>query len=72
MTKVALSTRPAAKAGAFQFVAYLNNRADSLEQAVEIAKGCPCLEYGQTVEVREIVLDEKRSGRVWNFSVPIF
>jgi hypothetical protein len=34
-------------------------RADSLEQAVEIAKGCPCLEYGQTVEVREIVLDEK-------------
>ena len=27
-------------------------QADSLEQAVEIAKGCPGLGYGQTVEVR--------------------
>jgi hypothetical protein len=34
-------------------------RADSLEQAVEVAKGCPGLEYGQTVEVRPIVLDDK-------------
>jgi hypothetical protein len=34
-------------------------QADSLEQAVEVAKGCPGLEYGQTVEVREIVLDDK-------------
>jgi hypothetical protein len=29
-------------------------RADSLEQAVEIAKNCPGLDYGQTVEVRAI------------------
>jgi hypothetical protein len=29
-------------------------QADSLEQAVEIAKNCPGLEYGQTVEVRAI------------------
>src|SRR5580704_17600234 len=34
-------------------------QADSLEQAVEIANGCPGLAYGQTVEVREIVLDDK-------------
>ena len=34
-------------------------RADSLEQAVEVAKDCPGLEYGQTVEVRPIVLDDK-------------
>src|SRR5207244_1754543 len=27
---------------------------ESLEQAVEIAKGCPGLEFGQTVEVRAI------------------
>jgi hypothetical protein len=30
-------------------------RADSLEEAVEIAGGCPGLEYGQTVEVRAMV-----------------
>jgi hypothetical protein len=30
-------------------------QADSLEQAVEIATGCPGLEYGQTVEVRAMV-----------------
>jgi hypothetical protein len=29
-------------------------QADSLEQAVEIAKNCPGLDYGQTVEVRAI------------------
>ena len=34
-------------------------RAYSLEQAVEVAKGCPGLEFGQTVEVRPIVLDDK-------------
>jgi hypothetical protein len=34
-------------------------RADSLEQAVDLAKSCPGLEYGQTVEVREIVLDDR-------------
>ena len=40
-------------------------RADSLEQAVEIAEGCPGLEYGQTVEVRPIGLepDELRCAR---------
>jgi len=30
-------------------------RADSLEQAVEVARGCPGLEFGQTVEVRAVV-----------------
>ena len=30
-------------------------RADSLEEAVEVARGCPGLEYGQTVEVRAMV-----------------
>jgi predicted dithiol-disulfide oxidoreductase (DUF899 family) len=30
-------------------------RADNLEEAVEIAKGNPCLDYGATVEVRPIV-----------------
>jgi hypothetical protein len=29
-------------------------QADSFEQAVEIAKGCPCLENGQTIEVGAI------------------
>ncbi|HZC35390.1 MAG TPA: YciI family protein, partial [Chthoniobacterales bacterium] len=29
-------------------------QANSLEQAVEIAKGCPGVEFGQTVEVRAI------------------
>jgi hypothetical protein len=29
-------------------------QADSLEQAVEIAKDCPGLEFGQTVEVRAL------------------
>jgi len=30
-------------------------RATSLEQAVDVARGCPGLEFGQTVEVRAIV-----------------
>ena len=34
---------------------FLIIQADSLEQAVEIANGCPGLEVGQTVEVRAIV-----------------
>jgi hypothetical protein len=29
-------------------------QADHLEQAVGVAKGCPSLEYGQTIEVRAI------------------
>ena len=29
--------------------------ADGLEQAVEVARGCPGLEFGQTVEVRAIL-----------------
>ena len=32
-------------------------QADSLEEAVEIAKGAPCLDYGQTLEVRAIVAE---------------
>ena len=32
-------------------------RAASLEQAVEVAEGCPGLEFGQTVEVRAIVAE---------------
>ena len=40
-------------------------KADSLEQAVEIANDCPGLEYGQTVEVRAIALEpcELQSAR---------
>jgi len=30
-------------------------RADSLEEAVEVARGCPGLEFGQTVEVRAML-----------------
>jgi pimeloyl-ACP methyl ester carboxylesterase len=45
-------------------------RAENLEQAVEIGKGCPGLGFGQTVEVRAMVAEphelqvarEKRSG----------
>jgi hypothetical protein len=33
---------------------FLIIQADSLEQAGEIANGCPGLEFGQTVEVRAI------------------
>jgi hypothetical protein len=32
-------------------------QADGLEQAVEIAKSCPGLDYGQTVEVRAIAAE---------------
>jgi hypothetical protein len=32
-------------------------QAGSLEEAVEIAKQCPALDYGQTVEVRPIALE---------------
>jgi hypothetical protein len=32
-------------------------QADSLEQAVEMANGCPGLELGQTVEVRPVLLE---------------
>jgi hypothetical protein len=46
-------------------------QANSLEGAVEIAKGCPGLEFGQTVEVRAITSEpgelqiarEKMSGK---------
>jgi hypothetical protein len=32
-------------------------KADNLEQAVEIANGCPGLQFGQTVEVRAIAAE---------------
>jgi hypothetical protein len=32
-------------------------QADSVEQAVEMTKGCPALDYGQTVEVRAIAME---------------
>ena len=46
-------------------------QANSLEQAVEIAEGCPGLEHAQTVEVRAILSEpyelqiarEKKAGR---------
>jgi len=31
--------------------------ADSLEEAAEIAKDNPCLEYGATVEIRQVISD---------------
>ena len=33
---------------------YILIRAASLQEAAELAKGAPCLDYGQTVEVRAI------------------
>ena len=41
-------------------------QARSLDEAVEIAKGCPGLEYGQTVEVRAFAVDafENEKARV--------
>jgi hypothetical protein len=41
-------------------------RAGSLDEAVEIAKGCPGLEYGQTVEARAFAVDafENEKARV--------
>jgi hypothetical protein len=50
-------------------------RADSLEQAVEVARGCPGLEFGQTVEVRAMVSEpyelqiarEKMAGKQPSF-----
>jgi hypothetical protein len=32
--------------------------ADSLEEAADIAKGNPCLEYGATVEVRPLISED--------------
>ena len=32
-------------------------QADSLAEAAEIAKGAPCLDYGQTIEIRAIVAE---------------
>lgn len=37
---------------------YLIIQADSLQEAVEIAQDAPCLDYGQTLEVRAIATDE--------------
>ena len=41
-------------------------RAASLDEAVEIAKGCPGVEYGQTVEVRAFAADafENEKARI--------
>ena len=36
---------------------YILIQAASLQEAVEIAKGAPCLDYGQTLEVRAISLE---------------
>ena len=36
------------------FAGFFIIQADSVEQAVEITKSCPALDYGQTVEVRAI------------------
>ena len=36
---------------------YIVIQADSLEEAAEIAKGAPCLDYGQALEVRAIVAE---------------
>lgn len=41
---------------------FLIIRANSFEQAVKIANGCPGLEFGQTVEVRAIGFDSSSSA----------
>ena len=39
-------------------------QADSLADAVEIAKGNPCLKYGETVEVRPILPERSSASSV--------
>lgn len=41
-------------------------RAEDMDEAVELAKGCPGLEFGQTVEVRAITTDafENEKARI--------
>ncbi|HEX4201213.1 MAG TPA: YciI family protein [Chthoniobacterales bacterium] len=39
-------------------------QAATLDEAVEIAKGCPGLEYGQTVEVRAFAVDAFENEKV--------
>ena len=48
----ALTDDPFAKSKAAIVAFFI--RADSVEQAVEITKSCPALDYGQTVEVMAI------------------
>jgi hypothetical protein len=36
---------------------YIIIQAESLQEAVEIAKAAPCLDYGQTLEVRAIAVE---------------
>jgi len=40
--------------GEYAVVAVLKMKADNLEQAIELAKECPTLNLGATVEVREV------------------
>ena len=44
--------------------------ADSLEEAVEIAKGNPCIAYGATVEVRPISSDSPECAHKKNATSP--
>ena len=43
---------------------YLLLRVDDLEEAAEIAKGHPALEYGMTIEIREVAGDCSVSRRL--------
>lgn len=36
--------------------------ANSLEQATEIAKDCPALELGATIELREVIVNDEESS----------
>ena len=36
--------------------------ANSLEEATQIARGCPSLDVGGTLEIREIIQTEKQTG----------
>lgn len=36
--------------------------ANSLEEATEIAKGCPSLDLGATIELREVMAENEESG----------
>lgn len=40
---------------------YIIVKTDTIEEAVELAKGCPILTFGGNVEVREVVSPDARS-----------
>jgi hypothetical protein len=42
-------------------------KADSLDEAVTLAHGCPALEFNGSVEVRPVSMNEQRNGSLLSF-----